>query len=315
MKKYSKRFLSLLIVLSMLTLTPLQALAQGNANEFRSGEVIALFEIDNTFIYTIELDELVYSVQIESNGLTVVSYVSEDGNVVYQSGFFYIDTFSEYDALKYEDIKNIVLQVQKKDYVPVITVKEQKKNASEISTLDADPGSDFGSGTSVSDIVEETFGSSYRNKLVKTAVRSYDKDYTFGCYESQSNTKLKNQSISVAANTAVSTIVTWLECGPFTIQLSWFLTACGVATKTVNGIKCVASAFSADAYYYEISKIRNIKQPSAPSEVLYSTWWKRKVFFVNSQKGWEHTIYSSYKHSAYDNFDNQFDLALTYLVL
>lgn len=298
----------------MLTLTPFQALARENANELYSDEIISLIDMDDAFIYTIELDGLLYSVQIESNGLAVVSYMSEDGNTAYQSNPFRVDLDSEYNVLEYGAIKNIILHVSENEYVPMITITEQEQSDYGILPIDADAGSDFGSGAAISTVVENTFGSSYRNKLVKTAVRSYDKDYTLHCYESQSNAKLKNQSTTVAAKTAVSTIVAWLGLGAFAIEVSWFLGACGVAVTTINGIKCVASAFSADAYYYEISKTRNIKQNVNDTEILYSTWWERKAFFVNSKNGWKHTSYTDYKHSAYDNFDSQFNLAFDNLI-
>lgn len=314
MKKYSKKFLSILIVLCLLTLTPFQVLAKKNSDEFSSDELISMIELDDTFIYSIELNGLDYSVQIEDNGLMVVSYMSEEQNVAYQSSIFSVDSFSEYNELNYDDIKSLILQVPENDYDAVITVKEQEENDYGISLLDADSGSDNGSITPISTVVNNTFGSSYTNRLIKTAVRSYDKDYSFGCYESQSNYKMKNQSISVAAHTTLQTIREWLLTGPFAIDVYWFVAACGSTVTTINGFKCIANALSADAYYYEISRTRNIKQPSVPSEVLYSTWWDRKVFFVYSQNGWECTMYSDYKHAEYTNFDSQFDNALTRLI-
>ena len=316
MKNLCQSILSFLLILSMLIAIPLHSLAQGNEIETQSNELISIIEIEDTYIYTVVMDGVVYSVQIGNNGLTVVSYATADASTAYQSdSFSCVDTISEFNNLNLVDVTNLILQVPEDEYTPIISVSEQEQSFPGISLLDADSGSDNGSGTLVSTIVDNTFGSAYRNKLVKTATRSYDRTYTFYCYESQTNLRLKNQSISVAANAAVSTIIAWLATGAFSVSWSWFLSACGAVYTTIEGVKRVVNAFSADAYYYEVSRVRNIKTSSVTTDVLYSTSWTIKEFFVNSQNGWKHTNYSNYKHSEYDNFDSQFDNALTRLVL
>ena len=283
------------------------------ANDNRIDEdFVTIEKLGDTSLYTYHKGNFTYSSQLEPNGIMIFSYSQGKDSAIYQSQPFNVCDYVDVSGNDKEDLTTINNWVMQNldafsvelAYVPPVARPLAPR------------------AKSISQVVQDTFGSNYTNKFIHAATRTWEETYGLHCYASQSTYQLDGAVFRFAEKTAISVINTWIGQHLFKFDYSFLIAACSTVIKVYDGVKCIEKAISGEAYYYECDRIKNVKIPSYTDETIYSAYQKLTYNFIyDSGSGiWDiskepigSNTHSNYGNDLHDN-TKLFDAAFNWFI-
>lgn len=305
-----KRFTSLFLALAMVLGLSGQAFAANVDKESRLTSSVVKETLGSTALYTGTIDDIVFSIQVETNGDAILSYASADGMHILQSAPFkmpqdVLDTLDNAHKISFEKTRNFIasLDFSSMSMMDTMAINEPMVVASGSKTIEEE--------------VLDTFKADYSNKFMSRKNMSWDKTYSFVCYGSQFTHMLKDFPFKFDEHTAVSAISAALVLKGFECSPDWFVGAAGMAIEVIDGLKYLAKAANGNAYYYKCNRVKAVKVPSYTNDVVYSTSEVLMHTFVraSSSATWQNEETHANTQDAYEDEQLMYSTALTRFVM
>lgn len=316
-----KKMLSFILVLSLMLGLASPAFAAEEASIPAVSENVRIEEINDSILYTYSDDEIVYSSQTTYDGYINFAYVKNGQNEIYESKALKLDEIvagidtselsKEYVVDNIDLLNGYVMdRLDNFDVTSTMNV--------DVSTTQANLGNaaELNASTSISAMLDATFGSNYSGTYIGYAQKTYDGvDYAVYCRASQSTYEIKNAEYAFAAGKTITAIAAWLTIGGFSCSVSWFLSVAGAIIATIDAVECIENAISGNMCVYECNRTRIVTVPAYTSATLYWAGWTLKSTFVDNGSTWDVDTFHDVKHSDYDDVQGLIEKGFNNFVL
>jgi len=241
---------------------------------------------DSVF-YTYKDEYLTFCSQITNEGVIQFSYAYNGEDVIFASDAFMVSDILgdlELTSTSRENFSNTNDQVN-------TLVVENLGNFTIAGETRVSSSGAHNRGPS-SSLLISLFGQDYDNVVHGFSSKKHEGiSYSVWCHGFQSTYELKGYAYQFIAQTALTTIITWLLGGAFSATIAWFVSAAAAVVETVNNIDRIKAAISGNMYAYTCLRQRVVTITGIPGTMYSAAWGIRKEIILNGSTWDAYTYY------------------------